>query len=234
MEALEERTLLLTGTEGMEKLRSARVVLFGVGGVGSFAAEALARAGIGWIRLVDYDRVNASNLNRQLVALHSTLGLPKVEVMRQRILDINPRCRVEAIMDYFRLEHLVLEDGGSPDFVVDAIDMVTAKLEMLTEAHHRGIPVISSMGAGNRLDNTGFRIADISRTQTCPLARVMRRELKNRGITRGIPVVYSEVPADTSRKPMEEGRPVIGSISYVPGTAGLYLAGYVIRELINR
>jgi len=183
---------------------------------------------------VDYDRVTGSNLNRQLVALTSTLGLPKTEVMRRRILDINPRCQVEAVTDYFRLEHLVLEDGKNPDFVVDAIDMVTAKLEMLTEAYHRGIPVISSMGAGNRLDNTGFRIADISKTQTCPLARVMRRELKNRGITRGIPVVYSEVPADTSRKPLEEGRPVIGSISYVPGTAGLYLAGYVIRELLNR
>ena len=228
------RSALLLGEEAEARLARASVAVFGIGGVGGHAAEAVARAGVGRIALFDADTVSASNINRQIVALHSTLGLPKAQVMADRIRDINPLCRVEPHIVFYGEENAAQFPLGEYDYIIDAVDTVSAKLLLIQRAREAGVPVISAMGCGNKLDPSRCEVADLSRTSVCPLARVMRRELKNRGITRGIPVVYSEVPADTSRKPMEEGRPVIGSISYVPGTAGLYLAGYVIRELINR
>ncbi len=229
-----ERTRLLTGDRGIQTLQQSRVVLFGVGGVGSFAAEALARAGVGFIRLVDFDVVQESNLNRQLVALRSTIGRHKTVVMQQRIADIHPGIQVNVFSEHYRPEHLQIE--GEFDYCIDAIDMVSAKVDLISRAMERGLPVISSMGAGNKLDNTRFQVTDISRTHTCPLAKVVRRELRNRGIAKGVTVVYSEAPVVEHRDnpELEQGRPPVGSISFVPGTAGLILAGQVINDLLSR
>ncbi len=221
------RTELLLGQEAVERLAKARVAVFGIGGVGSYAAEALARSGVGSLDLIDSDRVAASNLNRQIIALHSTLGRYKTEVMRERILDINPHACVRIYNCFYLPETAELFDFSVYDYVVDAIDTVTGKIELVMQAREAGTPVISSMGAGNKLDPSAFEVADIYATSVCPLARVMRRELKARGV-KSLKVVYSR---EKARKPQENGERVPGSVAFVPAAAGLVLAGEVVRDL---
>jgi tRNA A37 threonylcarbamoyladenosine dehydratase len=243
------RTAMLVGPEGIEKLKSSKVAVFGLGGVGSYCVEALARAGVGALVLVDYDDICLTNINRQLHALHSTVGRPKAEVMRERLLDINPGIRAEVRQVFYepgRDEELLTPDL---DYVVDAIDTVSGKIDLIKQAKARGIPVISCMGAGNKLDPTQFRVADVSRTTVCPLARVMRRELRKAGIETGVKVVYSVEPPLTplgGSLSCKDGcicpngdahcairRQIPGSISFVPPVAGLILAGEVIRDLLG-
>lgn len=229
------RTELLIGSEGMEQLRGASVLVFGVGGVGSHCIEALARSGIGHLILVDNDTVSLTNINRQSIALHSTVGQYKTKVMKEKIRDIDPAIRVDTYETFVLPDNVETVFREQPDYVIDAIDTVTAKLAVIEYAQERGIPVISSMGTGNKLHPELFEITDISKTSVCPLCRVMRRELKARGIAH-LKVVYSkEKPVDTSgRKTGEDPdarRSVPGSISFVPPAAGLLIAGEVIREL---
>lgn len=229
------RTALVLGEAALERLANARVAVFGVGGVGGFVCEALARAGVGSIALFDADTVSLSNINRQLVALHSTVGRPKVEVMAERIADINPDCRVLAHRVFYLPENADDYPLDSYDYVVDAIDTVSAKIELAVRCSAQGIPLIASMGTGNRLDASLFSVTDISKTHSCPLARVMRRELRNRGITH-LRVLFSPEPAatPTDAPPAEEApgrRSVPGSVSFVPSVAGLLIAGQVVREL---
>lgn len=228
------RNELLLGPEALTRLSKARVAIFGLGGVGSWVAEALARAGVGMFVLVDHDRVCLSNINRQAVALESTLGRPKVEVMAERIRDINPEARVEARMEFYgpASAEALLPPGLS--YVVDAIDTVDSKLDLVCRALGLGIPVISSMGAGNKLDPSRLEIADIHKTSVCPLARVMRQELKARGI-KHLKVVYSrEEPIELPEAlPSPEGRRRIpGSVAFVPPVAGFLMAAEVVKDLI--
>ncbi len=238
------RSRLLVGDEPIQRLMRARVAVFGVGGVGGFCVEALARAGVGTLHLYDDDTVSESNLNRQIAALHSTIGLPKAQVMAERVRDINPACHVEAIPLFYLPQTAHLVDLSQYDYVVDCIDTVAAKLELVTRCQALQVPIISAMGSGNKLDPTAFTVTDISKTQGCPLARVMRKELRRRGVTH-LKVVYStelprtpvgavcqEVPAGAGTRPGSTARrDTPGSLSYVPGAAGLVLAGAVIREL---
>lgn len=229
------RTELLIGSEGMEQLRGASVLVFGVGGVGSHCIEALARSGIGHLILVDNDTVSLTNINRQSIALHSTVGQYKTKVMKEKIRDIDPAIRVDTYETFVLPDNVETVFREQPDYVIDAIDTVTAKLAVIEYAQERGIPVISSMGTGNKLHPELFEITDISKTSVCPLCRVMRRELKARGIAH-LKVVYSkEKPVDTSGRENGEDpgarRSVPGSISFVPPAAGLLIAGEVIREL---
>lgn len=227
------RTGLLLGEEAITKLNHAKVAVFGVGGVGGFAVEALARAGIGTFVLVDNDVVSESNLNRQIIALKSTVGRPKVEVMRERILEIYPDAEVETVQTFFLPENAAQFDFSSYDYIVDAIDTVTGKIELALQAQKAGVPIISSMGAGNKLDPTRFEVADIYNTSVCPLARVMRKELKKRKIEK-LKVVYSKEPAmEPLIKISEDGgkRQVPGSVSFVPSAAGLIVAGEVVKDL---
>ena len=239
------RTRLLVGDGPINKLNAAKVAVFGVGGVGGFCVEALARAGVGTLHLYDDDTVSESNLNRQLIALHSTIGKPKVEVMAERVLDINPNCDVKAIPMFYLPENADSVDLSQYDYVVDAIDTVAAKLELVKRCHELNVPIISAMGSGNKLDPSAFVVTDISKTQGCPLARVMRKELRKRGINH-LKVVYSEeepltpmappeeeAPADANgtRPPSIARRATPGSIAFVPGAAGLVLAGAVIRDI---
>lgn len=238
------RTRLLIGDEPVERLRSARVAVFGVGGVGGFCVEALARAGVCTLHLYDDDTVSESNLNRQIAALHSTLGQPKAEVMARRVLDINPSCQVKAIRMFYLPQNAQEVDLAQYDYVVDCIDTVAAKLELVTRCIALQVKIISAMGSGNKLDPTAFQITDISKTQGCPLARVMRKELRKRGIEH-LKVVYStelprspirpmetEAPATTDTRPGSTARrDTPGSISFVPAAAGLVLASAVVREL---
>lgn len=219
-----ERTERLIGAQGVDALGAARVLLFGLGGVGSYVAEALARAGIGALTLVDKDIVEESNVNRQLIALQSTIGQDKVAVAAARCRDINPEINVMAIKDCFMPESAL--DFSDYNYVVDAVDMVTAKIEIIRRAKAAGVPVISSMGTGNKTHPEKLALADISRTSVCPLAKVMRRELKARGLAR-VPVVYStEVPLVRCTPP--------GSISTVPSCAGLLIASKVINDLTGQ
>ena len=238
------RTRLLVGDEAVRRLEAARVAVFGVGGVGGFCVEALARAGVGALDLYDDDTVSESNLNRQIVALHSTLGQPKAEVMAGRVRDINPACQVRAIRMFYLPQNAGQVDLSQYDYVVDAIDTVAAKLELVTRCTALQVRIISAMGSGNKLDPTAFQVSDLSRTQGCPLARVMRKELRRRGIEH-LKVVWSpekprsplrpmeaEVPAGTDTRPGSVARrDTPGSISFVPAAAGLVLASAVIREL---
>lgn len=227
------RTRMLLGDEGMDRLRRARVAVFGVGGVGGYAIEALARSGVGFLTLVDKDTVSVSNLNRQIIALHSTVGRYKTEVMRERILDICPDIKVEIHNCFFLPENAGEFDFSQYDYVVDAVDTVTAKLEIILRAKAARIPVISAMGAGNKLDPGLFCVADIYHTEMCPLARVMRRELKKRRVD-GLKVVYSPEPPRTLHQAdgdKTERRTAPGSTAFVPSVAGLMLAGEVIRDL---
>ena len=229
------REALLWGEDAVERLCRARVALFGVGGVGSYAAEALARSGVGHVELIDSDTVALSNINRQLCALESTLGRPKVAVMAERMRDINPSIEVVCRQEFFLPETADRFDFSAYDYVIDAIDTVSGKIAIAEAAVAAGVPVISCMGAGNKCDPTAFRVADLARTAGCPLARVMRRELKKRGILH-LKVVYSEevamLPAEC-RDP-ESGKQVPGSLAFVPSVAGLIAAGEAIKDLIGR
>ena len=200
------RTRLLVGDGPINKLNAAKVAVFGVGGVGGFCVEALARAGVGTLHLYDDDTVSESNLNRQLIALHSTIGKPKVDVMAERVLDINPNCDVKAIPMFYLPENADSVDLSQYDYVVDAIDTVAAKLELVKRCHELNVPIISAMGSGNKLDPSAFVVTDISKTQGCPLARVMRKELRKRGINH-LKVVYSEEEPLTPMAPPEEEAP---------------------------
>ncbi len=230
------RTALLLGEEGVERLMRARVAVFGIGGVGGFAVEALARAGIGAFLLVDSDRVSVSNINRQIIADWNSVGRYKTEAMRDRIAAINPKARVETRECFFLPENAETFDFSSFDYVVDAVDTVSAKIEIIVRAKAAGVPVISCMGAGNKLDPARFEVADLSETSVCPLARVMRRELKKRGVA-GCRAVYSREEARTplpgllSEEEAGSRRSVPGSVSFVPSAAGLVAAGEVIRDL---
>jgi tRNA A37 threonylcarbamoyladenosine dehydratase len=229
MSGIFSREELLLGADAVKKLNNSAVALFGVGGVGSFAAEALARAGVGKIALIDSDTVNESNINRQLIALHSTVGKNKVDVMRERILDINPNAQVITHNEFYLESNCDFIDFNDYDYIIDAIDTVSAKLHIICRAKQAGIPVISCMGTGNRLDPTKFSITDIFKTEGCPLARVMRTELRKRGV-KSLPVVFSQEQAKRHSSVLKDDR-TIGSISFVPSCAGLIAAGYVIRQL---
>lgn len=226
------RAELLLGAEALDKLAHARVAVFGVGGVGSFACEALARAGVGALTLIDNDTVSLTNRNRQLVALASTTGRPKVEVMRARIADINPHCCVTALQAFYTPDSAL--DLTQFDYVIDAIDTVTAKLHLITQCDRLQVPLICSMGTGNKLDPTRFEVSDIYKTSVCPLARVIRLECKKRRIRR-LKVVYSKEEARTPLPSDEQkgtaGHPVPGSVSFVPPVAGMILAGECIKDL---
>ena len=227
------RTAMVYGEEAIEKLQKAHVAVFGVGGVGGFACEALARAGVGKIDLFDKDTVSLSNINRQIIALHSTVGMAKVDIMKERIKDINPDCEVNVYNVFYLPENADEYDLSKYDYIIDAVDTVSAKLEIVTRSRYSGVPVISAMGAGDKTDPTMFRVADIYNTSVCPLARVMRRELKKRGID-GLKVVYStEEPKKCSNQDKNGEKPVPGSLSFVPSVMGLIIAGEVIKEIIN-
>ena len=231
MENMYVRTELLLGKAGVERLKAAHIAVFGIGGVGSFTAEALARAGVGSLTLVDRDTVSESNLNRQIIALHSTIGRPKATVMKERIADINPKACVRAVEAFCLPENVKDFFDCRYDYVVDAVDTVAAKLALAEITDLHGIPIISAMGAGNKLHPELFEVADIYQTSVCPLCRVMRRELKKRGIER-MKVVYSkEEPIKSESTEHLAGKPVPGSISFVPSVSGLLIAGEVIRDL---
>lgn len=226
MENQYRRTEMLIGEDGVDRLRQSSVIIFGVGGVGSYVTEGLARAGIGSITVVDKDCIDITNINRQIPALHSTVGRPKAEVIAERIRDINPECRVVAEECFFLPDTADRFDFAGYDYVVDAIDNVTGKIALVEKAFREGTPIISSMGTGNKLDPTAFRVADIEKTRVCPLARVMRHELRKRGV-HGLKVVYSE------EEPVKTGSRTPGSVSFVPSVAGLIIAGEVIKSLLR-
>lgn len=230
-----ERQELLFGKEAMQKLKAARVALFGVGGVGSYAAEALARSGIGYIMLVDNDAVSLSNINRQLCALHSTVGRPKVDVVAERLLDVNPSLIIEKRQEFVLPENIDSFSLDSFDYVIDAIDTVSAKLAIAEICNAHSVPLISSMGTGNKQDPTALKVTDITKTNTCPLARVMRRELKKRGISH-LRVVYSEEEAMTPLEHIttENGKNIVGSLAFVPSVAGLIAAGEAVKCIIAK
>lgn len=234
MEGLFQREEMLIGGRGLEILSAARVAVFGIGGVGAFAAEALARGGIGNLTLVDDDTVKLSNCNRQLIALRSTLGKYKAEVMRDRVSDINPDIRCEALVLRYLPETADSVDLSRFDYVIDAVDTVTAKLELVVRCAAQSVPIVSCMGTGNKLHAEKLRIGDLSRTSVCPLARVMRRELRARGIE-SLKVLWSEEAPLTPRERIsgEGKRQTPGSISFVPSVAGLLIAGEVIRDLLE-
>ena len=227
------RTALLLGSSGMEKIRRAKVAVFGLGGVGGYVVEALARSGIGSLELVDHDTISETNLNRQILATHTTIGMQKAEAARQRVLDIHPDCQVTVRNCFFGPDTADTFDFSDYSYVVDAIDTVTGKLALVTAAQAAGVPIISCMGTGNKLHPELFEITDISKTSVCPLARVMRRELKNRGISR-VKVLYSkEEPRPSPLLPEGESarRSIPASISFVPATAGLMIAGEIVRDI---
>lgn len=224
------RTELLIGKQGLEKLQKAKVAIFGIGGVGSYAVEGLARAGVGNFILVDNDTVSLTNINRQIIATHKTVDLPKVEVAKQRILEINPDAKVEIYQELFMPETQgIIEENI--DYIVDCVDTVTAKIELAIRANKLNIPIISCMGTGNKLDPTRFEVTDIYKTSVCPLAKVMRKELKSRGM-KELKVVYSK---EEPIKPTEcaEEKVKAGSISFVSSVAGLIIAGEVVKDIIK-
>ena len=231
------RTQILLGEEAVEKLKNARGAVFGVGGVGGYTVEALARCGVGNLDLIDSDTVSVSNINRQILATHSTVGMLKVEAARMRILDINPECNVRTWPIFYLPDTAEQFDFTAYDYIVDAIDTVTGKLQLVERAVAAGTPIICSMGTGNKLDPAAFQVADISKTSMCPLARIMRKELKKRGINH-LKVVYSQEEALTPDVDEEElkrtgKRQIPGSVAFVPGAAGLILAGEVVKDLIK-
>lgn len=234
---LYQRTHILVGDQGVARLRSARVLVAGLGGVGSFVAEALARAGVGELTLADHDRVSGSNLNRQMVALGSTLGRPKAEVMAERVRDINPDCRVTLIQRFLGPDDIPGLVGDGFHQVVDAIDSLSSKVELIASAVGQGVPILSSMGAGGRLDPTRLHVGDLMDTRVCPLARVVRSRLRRRGIGRGVTVVWSDEPPRPPLPPeaLGRGRPraVNGTVSYLPALFGLTLAGLLVQRLLG-
>ncbi len=225
--SIYERTDLLIGSKNRKKLNNSHVAVFGIGGVGSFVCEALARAGVGRLTLIDSDTVSESNINRQIIALHSTVGKQKTAVMAERIADINPEAVVDRADVFFSADTAEDFDFSQFSYVVDAVDTVTAKLLIIEKAKAANVPVISSMGTGNKLDPFAFKIADIKKTSVCPLARVMRYELKKRGIDK-VKVLYS------AEEPVKSGERTPASISFVPSAAGLMIAGEVIKDIIEK
>lgn len=221
------RTERLIGEDALQKLKNSNIIIFGLGGVGSYTAEALARSGIGKMTVVDKDTVDITNINRQLYALRSTVGKPKAEVARERILDINPKCEITAIQKMYLPENSEEFNLSQYDYIVDAIDNVTAKIDLAVKSEQLGIPIISSMGTGNKLDSTAFKVSDIYKTSVCPLCRVMRTQLKKRGVKK-LKVVYSE------EMPKTDGERTPASISFVPPAAGLIIAGEVIKNIIGQ
>ena len=220
-----ERTARVLGQTAVETLKKSSVILFGVGGVGSYAAEALVRAGVGKLTIVDRDVVDETNINRQLIALHSTIGMSKVDVAAARYKDIDPTCEIIPLNMDVTVENIHQFDFTQYDYVMDAIDTVSAKIAIIEAARNANVPVITSMGTGNTLDSTGFTVDFVEKTSVCPLARVMRRELKNRNI-KGVKAVYSkEIPTMKAVPP--------GSVSFVPGAAGLVMAGEAVKTLIE-
>ncbi|WP_033153581.1 tRNA threonylcarbamoyladenosine dehydratase [Pseudobutyrivibrio ruminis] len=232
------RTELLLGKEAMEGLENKRVAIFGIGGVGGYVCEALVRSGVGHFDLIDNDTVSLTNINRQIIATHSTVGRQKVEVMKERMLDINPDADITIHQCFFLPENADEFDFNSYDYVVDAVDTVTAKIEIIMKCKELGVPVISAMGAGNKLDPSRFRVADIYKTTMCPLAKVMRKEMKKRGV-KDLKVVFSDEmpvsPIETEDvEPLNPGkRATPGSIAFAPSAAGLVLASEVIKDLTN-
>ena len=224
---------MLIGQNNIATLRNSRVAVFGAGGVGGFTIEALARAGVGAIDIIDNDTVSESNLNRQIIALHSTIGQLKTEVMKKRILDINPDCVVTTFNTFVLPENIDSFDFSVYSYIVDAIDTVSGKLAIIEKGAKEGVPVISSMGTGNKLDPTRFQITDISKTSVCPLARVMRYELKKRGIKKLKVLFSTEEPIKPTAEKDERGKVPPGSISFVPSVAGLLIGGEVIKDLIR-
>ncbi len=224
------RTEMLIGADALEKLKNSRVAVFGVGGVGSYVVEALARSGVGTLDLIDNDTVNITNINRQLIALHTTVGKFKVDCAKERIMDINHNAKVNVYKTFYLPENADEFDFSQYDYIVDAIDTVTAKIDIICRAEKLGVPVISSMGTGNKLDPTQFQVTDIYKTEGCPLARVMRRELKARGIKK-LKVVYSKEKPHKCGE--ENGKPMPASIAFVPSVAGLIIAGEVIKYLMR-
>lgn len=254
MEEQFSRTALLLGEEAMERLKASRVAVFGIGGVGGYVCEALVRSGVGAFDLIDSDKVSLSNLNRQIIATHRNVGRYKTEAMRERMLDINPQADVRIRQCFFLPENAQEFPFQEYDYVVDAVDTVTAKIELILRAQAEKVPVISSMGAGNKLDASAFRVMDIYQTKVCPLARVMRRELKKRGVTQLKVVCSEEEPiqprrqegVDAGRVDAEEAdvasagaekeiarRSVPGSVAFVPSVAGLIIAGEVVKDLMR-
>ena len=236
------RTRFLLGDAGMEKLKNAHVAVFGLGGVGGYVAEALARSGVGTLTLVDHDTISLSNLNRQILATRDTVGMAKVDAAAQRVAAIDPDIRVYARKIFYLPETAGEFDFTEYDYVVDAIDTVTGKLMLVQAAQAAGTPIISSMGTGNKLDPTGFRVGDISQTRVCPLARIIRKECKKRGIAK-LKVVWSEEdpisctlpPDDPAWAELPEGRNALpGSVCFVPAAAGMVIAGAVVKDLIGR
>ena len=233
------RTALLLGKEAMDKLKNATVAVFGLGGVGGYTVEALARSGVGGLVLVDHDTISLTNINRQVLATHSTVGKGKAEAAKMRVLDINPEIRAEAVTMFYGPDTADQFDFSRYDYVVDAIDTVTGKLALVQAAQSAGTPIISSMGTGNKLDPTKFQIADITKTSVCPLARIMRKECAKRGI-KHLKVLFSTedpIPSDPNcltDEELPEGRRALpGSVAFVPSVAGLIIAGEVIKDLIK-
>lgn len=224
------RTELLIGKEKVEKLNKSKVAVFGIGGVGSYVVEGLARAGIGKFILVDKDKIALSNINRQIIATHKTVGKSKVEVSKERILDINPNAEVKIYEEFFMPESEGILDE-TIDYIIDAVDTVTAKIELVVRANKLNVPIISSMGTGNKLDPTRFEVTDIYKTEVCPLAKVMRKELKSRGIKK-LKVIYSKEEPIKTFENIEGRKKIPASISFVPSVAGLIIAGEVVKDLI--
>lgn len=225
------RTELLLGKEAMERLRRSRVAVFGIGGVGGYVVEALARSGIGYLDLIDHDKVSATNINRQIIATLQTIGKDKVDVMKERILSINPNTVVNVSKSFYLPENADDFDFGKYSYVVDAVDTVTAKIELVMRAKAAGVPVISCMGTGNKLEPAMLEIADIYQTSVCPLAKVMRRELRKRNIEK-LKVLYSK--EEPVKKYLSiQGRAVPGSVAFVPSVAGLLIASEVIKDIIG-
>lgn len=228
------RTEMLIGKNALATLKKSRVAVFGAGGVGGYVIEALARSGVGAIDIIDNDTVSVSNINRQIIALRSTIGLLKTEVVKKRVEDINPECKVTVYETFVLPENIDTFDFGKYDYVVDAIDTVSGKLAIIEKAYNEGVPVISSMGTGNKLDPTKFSVTDISKTSVCPLARVMRYELKKRGIKKLKVLFSAEEPIKPNTEKDERGKVPPGSISFVPSVAGLIIGGEVIKDLIKK
>lgn len=229
------RTELLIGKDGLDKLKESRVAVFGVGGVGGYVAEGLIRSGVGKITLIDNDTISNSNINRQIIATQSTVGMLKTDAFRQRLSDINPYAEVNTVNMFILPENADEFPFGDYDYIVDAIDTVSGKIAIIMNSQKNNIPVISSMGTGNKLDPTAFEITDIYKTSVCPLARVMRREMKKRGVKK-LKVLYSKEEPIKPLYPLENDtkKAVPGSISFVPSVAGLIIAGEVIKDLLNK
>ncbi len=231
MENQFSRTELLIGKESIKKLNNTKIAVFGLGGVGSYVIEGLARAGIGNFILVDNDKISASNINRQIIATNKTIGKNKVDVEKERILDINPNANITTYQDFFTVDSKDLFDS-SVSYIIDAIDTISSKIELISRANRLEIPIISCMGTGNKLDPTKFEITDIYKTTVCPLAKIMRKELKKRNITK-LKVLYSKEEPINQYQKNEEEKLVPGSISFVPSVAGLIIAGEVIKDIIK-